>query len=375
MTPTISRRSAALMALAGFLPGSIVRAQTNAPPLAPWIRLMAADANPGAMTSARTVATIPALEPGRISVLPGAGVLSSVARLNAPGPAIVAVMPGTVIEYIRRSGLMRPLLPTLRYIARLGPAEVHVLARQNVVSLDGLAGQRVSFGMRDSPSQITASLLFDRAGIRVQPVFLEQADALRAVMAGEIGGMVEVSQKPVPLFFHLNPIDGVHLVPLPPWPDLLPTGVATRIRSSDYPLLLGGESGGGLEVASIAVPMVLAVFDWPPASRSYQVLARFVDALFDSSSRIGIIDPAASVPGWLRFGPAAIWPRTPDPANAPAVADARPGDIRAEAPQAAAVPTPPPAPQPATTTVQRPDLSTDQKNRLFEEFLRWRNTR
>ena len=66
-------------------------------------------------------------------------------------------------------------------------------------------------------------------------------------------------------------------------------------------------------MATISVPAVLAVYDWPKDTDRYQRLVRVVDYLFDRFEKLQKepgyhekwkdVNLAAKVPGWQRFKP------------------------------------------------------------------------
>ena len=125
------------------------------------------------------------------------------------------------------------------------------------------------------------------------------------------------------------------------------------LTAADYPQLIPQ----GTQIDTIAVPTLLATYNWPEKSDRYKRVARLVDHLFD---RIGMLQDVgfhpqwkdvalnAQVPGLTRFRPAQDWL---DRTAAQAIA--------AQSPQASAAPLSPPPPSPADA-------------KLFEEFLRWR---
>ena len=69
----------------------------------------------------------------------------------------------------------------------------------------------------------------------------------------------------------------------------------------------------GPQIATISVPAVLAVYDWPVKTDRYHRLVRLVDYLFDRFDRLQKepgyhekwkdVNLAAKVPGWTRFKP------------------------------------------------------------------------
>jgi hypothetical protein len=104
-------------------------------------------------------------------------------------------------------------------------------------------------------------------------------------------------------------------LPVPLTPQLARTYRASRLTISDYPLLIGeGEAGRGEPISTIAVPLVLAVYNWPVGTGRYYTLSKFVESFrapgIDALRRRSgdpiwvTLNPDDTVPGWLRFEPA-----------------------------------------------------------------------
>jgi len=83
-------------------------------------------------------------------------------------------------------------------------------------------------------------------------------------------------------------------------------GAPAELTHADYPNLVPE----GEKVDSIAVPSVLAVFNWQKKSDRYRRVARFVQLLFAKFDRLQHppfqprwkdVNLAATVPGWTRF--------------------------------------------------------------------------
>lgn len=141
--------------------------------------------------------------------------------------------------------------------------EVHILAKREISDLDGLNGRRVSIGVEDSGTFLTASLVLDLAGIDAsERVTLNAADSLNALQAGEIDAFFYVAGAPTKLFesteidpamFHLLPIrnETLKAVYLP-----------AQIAAGTYPF-----QSETVEV--IAVKAVLMTYEYDPTRNSY----------------------------------------------------------------------------------------------------------
>src|SRR5262249_24178198 len=91
-------------------------------------------------------------------------------------------------------------------------------------------------------------------------------------------------------------------------PDYLPA----QLTSDDYPNLIAS----GEAVDTIAVPAILAVYNWAPNTDRYRRVERFVQAFFSKIADLQKppfhpkwkeVTLNAELPGWVRFRPAQEW--------------------------------------------------------------------
>ncbi|MGQ0485551.1 MAG: TAXI family TRAP transporter solute-binding subunit [Hyphomicrobiales bacterium] len=218
-----------------------------------------------------------------------------------------AILPSDTLAYAVNNQLLEGAPARLSFIAKLASLDVHVLARGSVKTLADLAGKRVAAGSTGSGSFIAASLIFPAAGVTIDEVPLEDAEAIAALKRGDVDAVVIVSPRPAALLHVLKQKDGLHLVSVPAGGNLWDFYAPAILSSADYPgLLRRGES-----VETAASSLVLAVFNAPRNSERYYKLRRFTDALFDSlmpeDGAAAGINLAADVPGWTRYVAAQEW--------------------------------------------------------------------
>src|SRR5215472_1189761 len=240
----------------------------------------------------------------RIAPLAGQGPVQNVVDLLNLRGADAAIVPSDVLPYLR-DGRLPSAGSSIAYIKKLDQEEVHILARQDITGIADLAGQKVNFDVRDSRSFITGSVLFRALKINVQPVSLDQPRALQQLRQGEIAATVHVAKSPAPLLFELNRDDGVHFVPVPLTQEVSRTYLPARLVPADYPLLIGGgEAGRGVPIATVAVPIVLAVNRRALEAKGNHDISQLIDAASAQGSMSGSrADLAMDVPGWRRFVP------------------------------------------------------------------------
>jgi hypothetical protein len=148
--------------------------------------------------------------------------------------------------------------------------------------------------------------VFQRLGVKVEQVLVDQSRALHMLRSGELDALVRVVGKPVEFFTRIPPDSGLHLVPIPFTKTFADYYTLGEFTAKDYPNLIPE----GQRVDTIAVPSVLAVFNWPKGSDRYRRVERFVEQLFLKWDRFQQpprhpkwrdVNLAATVPGWTRF--------------------------------------------------------------------------
>lgn len=224
----------------------------------------------------------------------------------------IGIVQSDVLAFLRRERTVANLERSLQYIAKLYNEELHVLGNAQATSLQELAGKKVNFDVRGSGTSITASLLFDKLGIKVEPTYFDQALALEKLKSGEIAALAYVAGRPTRLFRDVRAEEGLRFVPVPAVEALTDTYLPATLTSADYPgLIPNGES-----VETIAVGAVMAVYGWPQGSDRHARVARFVEAFFSRfpeflkaprHAKWKEVNLAARVPGWQRFSAAEQW--------------------------------------------------------------------
>jgi TRAP-type uncharacterized transport system substrate-binding protein len=217
-----------------------------------------------------------------------------------------AVTQSDVFEYFRTQRKTPNLEQRVQYVIRLPISELHILARDDVHSLEDLRGKKVNFGPAGTGASLTGTIVFQRLGINVDQVQIDQPSALQKLRSGEIDAIARVIPKPIDFFARIPPNSGLHLVNIPftkTFSDLYTLGQFTK---AEYPNLLQGNDS----IDTIAVPGVLAVYNWQKKQDRYRKVERFVQYLFNRFDRLQQppfhpkwrdVNLAATVPGWTRF--------------------------------------------------------------------------
>ena len=109
----------------------------------------------------------------------------------------VAITQSDVFEYFRTERKTPNLQNRVHYLLRLPIAELHVLAKTDIRSLEDLRRKKVNFGPAGSGSSLTGTIVFQRLGVEVDQVLIDQPTALQKLKSGEVAALVRVVGKPV----------------------------------------------------------------------------------------------------------------------------------------------------------------------------------
>jgi TRAP transporter TAXI family solute receptor len=224
----------------------------------------------------------------------------------------IAILQSDVMARVQKQKSVPGLENRMLYIAKLYSEEFHVLARMQMTCLKDLTNRRVSFGLKESGSSVTAEAVFEAHGIKVEPQYFDHDEAVDKLKRGEIDAIAFVGGKPSRAFDKITYKDKVHFLDVEYLPSLRGTYLPAIITSEDYANLVAPTES----VATISVPSVMAVANWPAASERFKVMTRFTERLFEEINRLksGSYSPKwrevnlqAPVKGWSRFQPAERW--------------------------------------------------------------------
>lgn len=241
----------------------------------------------------------------RILPMAGTGSVRAIEDLLLLRGVDIAFVQTDVLDFYKKVDLFPDIGGKVRYLARLYNKEFHLLASRDIKSLDELEGRRVNFGPASSGSFLTASLVFQALGISVEVRDDDYQIALDKLLQGEIDAWIQVDAKPTVQIEDFTAEDGLHFLPIPGSAVGEPY-VAATLTAEDYPGLVG--EGGAIE--TLAVPTVMAAYDWPRRHEKRAQLRRFFGALEQTIGRLQQppfhpkwreVDLSAGIPGWERF--------------------------------------------------------------------------
>ena len=218
----------------------------------------------------------------------------------------IAITQSDVFEYFRTVRRTANLNNRINYIIRLPVSEVHILARDGIHSIEDLRGKKVNLGPVGSASSLTGAIIFQRLGIKIEQTNLSYPIAFKKLKSGELSALIRVVGKPVDALIRIPENSGVHLLSIPFSKAFADYYTLGEFSHEDYPTLVRS----GERIDTIAVPAVLAVYDWPVKSDRFRRVRRFVERLFDNWEKLQKppfhpkwrdVNLAATVPGWTRF--------------------------------------------------------------------------
>lgn len=270
-----------------------------------------------------------------------------------------------LLNTFRKTKELGPIDESITYVAKLFNEEMHLVVRADsgITSVAQLDGKKVSFSDEGSGTQLSARDVFGRLGVKPVEVNMGQADAIEKLKTGEIAATILIAGKPSGAMEKLRAADGFRLLPVPFAKPLQADYLPAALTSKDYPgLIAPGDS-----VETIAVGAVLIAYNWPRDSDRYRRIEKFVERFFPRLAAFqkpprhpkwAETNLAATVPGWKRFPAAEEWLQR--------------NNVTAEA-----------ASQRAQferfletrSQAENKAISPAERERLFQEYLKWSGTR
>jgi TRAP-type uncharacterized transport system substrate-binding protein len=257
------------------------------------------------------------------------------------------------LDAFRKDEKIKNIDKRINYISQLFLSGIHILVRPEIKELKDLEGKKFGVQGRGTGASVTSAIIFERMGIKVDPVYITNSQALEQMKSGEIQGLIYLLSKAHPSLTSVDAKYGFHLLSVP-YDNFTDYYVPMTYESSDYPNLIQPND----KVESIAVPAVLAVYNWPKGSDRFRKVERFIQYYFERFDTLKKppfqkewreINLAATMPGWNRY-----W-----------YADEMLAKMEATLPTAAAVA----IDSPAKPLPRGSDADLQQK---FNEFMEWK---
>lgn len=276
-----------------------------------------------------------------------------------------AIVYADVLEHFKNNAEIAGISKRINYLMSLFPSELHIFAGPGINSVKDLEGKAVNFNTIGTAAAYSGPIIFKQLGITVDAQFIPHSEAMASMRKGEnkFAATVWVSSKPLAPFLKGGFPEGFKFLPVE-YSEKLEYYLPAYLESKDYPALIPE----GQRIETIAVPAVLAVYDWPRETDRFQRVSRLVEYIHDRLPRLQTepgyhpkwkdVNLAAKVPGWTRFQP--MQDKLDKIVRAPVPAAVRPkidhALARAQAARAA------------------PDDPREQE-RLFQQFMEWTKQR
>jgi len=241
----------------------------------------------------------------RIKLSPSDGPLRTLEEiLHRPG-ADVGIVQADALEALALADPNTTAREKLRSVTRIYDQNVHVLARKDITSLRALDSQAVAIGPPESGSHITARLIFDKLGIKPAFTTHDTAEAFDRLRSGELAAVFILAPRPASDILGFD-AGGFHLLSVPWEEAILQSYRPSEMLSLDYPTLIRE----GERVETVAVEMVLAVYNWREGTAGRRRLSRFARSFISRLEELRRpghhfawdgLNPAAEIAGWKRF--------------------------------------------------------------------------
>jgi TRAP transporter TAXI family solute receptor len=297
----------------------------------------------------------------QLRVLPivGRGSVQSIADILFLKGVDLGIIRSDTLDYLEKKGFATNIKNQFTYITKLYNEEMHVVAPKSIQKLSDLEGKTVSIDLPNGGTFVTAITVFERLGIKPNFVYIEQRIAYEKLRKGEIDALIAVQGSPSKLITQIKD-ENLHFVPVDYTAKLQLDYLPSQLKAEDYPALI---APGG-RVDTIAVPAVLAAYNWQPGTERYRKVDHFVQAFFEKFRQFQQppfhpkwkeVVLNAPLQGWTRFAAAQTWL---DQHSATSSVE-----TRAKFDQFLAAR--------ATQSGPRSAMTPEQNEALFQQFLQW----
>jgi TRAP transporter TAXI family solute receptor len=250
----------------------------------------------------------------KLRVLPivGRGSVQSVADILFLQGVDIGIVRADTLDYLERKGFAKDIKKQFTYVTKLYNEEMQVIAPKSINSLRDLEGKTVSVDLPNGSTFVTVLTVADRIGMKANWVYIEQRIAMEKLKKGEVDAVIVVGGKPYKSVSNFVNDGRFHLVKVDYEKPLQGDYLPASLTSKDYPNLITE----GDTVDTIAVPALLAAYNWAPNTDRYRKLTNFVDAFFTKfpafqnppfHPKWKEVSLAAPLAGWQRLPYAQQW--------------------------------------------------------------------
>src|ERR1019366_640159 len=249
----------------------------------------------------------------KLRVLPivGRGSVQSVADILFLQGVDLGIGGADTLDYLEKRGFAKDIKKQFTYVTKLYNEDMHVIASKSIHNFNELDGKTVSVDLPNGGTFVTALTVFERLGLKPKVVYIEQRIALEKLKNGEIDAVIVVGGKPYKSVSGFKD-DRFHLVTVDYAKPLQGDYLPATLNAKDYPNLISDQE----QVDTIAVPAVLAAYNWAPNSDRSRKVALFVDNFFTKfpafqkppfHPKWKEVSLSAPLQDWQRFPAAKQW--------------------------------------------------------------------
>src|ERR1700733_12299418 len=249
----------------------------------------------------------------KLRVLPivGRGSVQSVADILFLQGVDLGIVRADTLDYLEKKGFAKDIKKQFTYVTKLYNEEMHVIASKSIRNLRDLEGKTISVDLPNGGTFVTALTVFERLGPKPKVVYIEKRFALEKLKSGEIDAVIVVGGKPYKAVSSFKD-DRFHLVTVNYEKALQGDYLPATLSAKDYPNLISDQE----QVDTIAVPAVLAAYNWAPKTDRYRKVALFVDNFFTKfptfqnppfHPKWKEVSLSAPLQDWQRFPSAKEW--------------------------------------------------------------------
>src|SRR6201995_5725960 len=250
----------------------------------------------------------------KLRVLPivGRGSVQSVADILFLQGVDIGIVRADTLDYLERKGFAKDIKKQFTYVTKLYNEEMQIIAPKSINSLRDLEGKTVSVDLPNGSTFVTVLTVADRLGMKANWVYIEQRIAMEKLKKGEVDAVIVVGGKPYKSVSSFANDGRFHLVKVDYEKQLQGDYLPATLTAKDYPNLVSE----GETVDTIAVPALLAAYNWAPGTDRYRKLAVFVDYFFTKFPQFQNppfhpkwkeVSLAAPLAGWTRLPYAQQW--------------------------------------------------------------------
>jgi len=246
---------------------------------------------------------------GNLRILPiiGRGSVQGAADVLFLKGVDLGIVRADTLDYLEKKGIANGIKKQFTYVTRLYNEEMQVIAPKTIKSLNDLEGKTVSVDLPNGGTFVTALTVFERLGIKANFVYIEQRIAMEKLKNGDLDAVIVVGGKPYLSVTNFRNDGRFHLAAVDYSKALQSDYLPAKLTSQDYPNLIPE----GETVDTIAVPAVLAAYNWAPNTERSRKLALFVNAFF---AKFPTLQDPPFHPKWKEVSltaPLAGWNRLP----------------------------------------------------------------